>query len=514
MAKNSSTSHIILTSSLGNMFAQVVILGSIFVMTPILLRYLGQENYGLWAVALSVQAFGGLMNDGFWGAIIRYIAKFYAEDDLESGKKLIGSFMWLYIAAGLLVMAVLMIFAQFLPNWLAMSEAKRPLATQLFMITALTQGLTLPAMVPRAVLHGLKQFKLLNIIDVFMVIFTALVSWLFLAQGFGILAIAWGYLAGVVIMFVSFQIAVYTLEPKLVAHFGRFDWSMTKLTFNYSWPLFVQDLSHRLQTKTDEFTLGIFAALAVVTPYNIARRLSEIIFVMGQQIMKVFLPLSAELDQNQDQKRLQELFLTGMRLNGLLALLLGSIFIVFAEQLLQLWLGTRVEQAAELVLILSIATMFATLQQPAVETLRGISRHHDLAWISLGAGISNLVLSLILVFPFGAIGVAIGTLVPAVLEFLTIQRLALRRFGLTTLQLLKEGLTPPLLAAVIPISILFITRQAELINGFLSLFLICAAAAASYLLIYLFTVAGKLEREMVGLKPRVDPKTVNTPNPS
>ena len=69
-----------------------------------------------------------------------------------------------------------------------------------------------------------------------------------------------------------------------------------------------------------------------------------------------------------------------------------------------------------IITILTLANLAATSQWPATAVLQGIAKHRLLGATSMGSGIANLVLSLLLIQPFGLMGVAVGTLIPNLIE--------------------------------------------------------------------------------------------------
>ena len=53
------------------------------VYTPIMLRLLGQSEYGLYNLVSSVVAYLGVLNFGFGSAYIRYYSRYKVKDDRE-----------------------------------------------------------------------------------------------------------------------------------------------------------------------------------------------------------------------------------------------------------------------------------------------------------------------------------------------------------------------------------------------------------------------------------------------
>ena len=58
--------------------------------TPIMLRILGQAEYGLYSLSNSVISYLSMLNFGMGSAVIRYVAKARAEGDKEDVEKTVG----------------------------------------------------------------------------------------------------------------------------------------------------------------------------------------------------------------------------------------------------------------------------------------------------------------------------------------------------------------------------------------------------------------------------------------
>lgn len=72
--------------------------------TPLLLKFLGDSEYGVYSVASSAIAFLAILDLGFSQTMVRYVARYKALGDKDGEKKLNGMFLILYsiIAAVLL----------------------------------------------------------------------------------------------------------------------------------------------------------------------------------------------------------------------------------------------------------------------------------------------------------------------------------------------------------------------------------------------------------------------------
>ena len=83
-----------------------------FFYTPIVLKLLGQAEYGLYSLASSVIGYLSLLSFGFGNTITRYLSKYRAEGDMESERKTAGFFLLVYGGLSVLVLLCGVIISQ------------------------------------------------------------------------------------------------------------------------------------------------------------------------------------------------------------------------------------------------------------------------------------------------------------------------------------------------------------------------------------------------------------------
>jgi O-antigen/teichoic acid export membrane protein len=174
----------------------------------------------------------------------------------------------------------------------------------------------------------------------------------------------------------------------------------------------------------------------------------------------------------------------------------AAVVFVLSPALLTHWVGPEYAAGAEIAMMLTIAAVASTSLWPAVTILQGIGRHRPLAWMALASGLSNLALSLLLVQPFGIRGVALGTLVPTVLEHVCLMLpYTLHALEVDLRSLLREAILPTALPIVPMIALLQISTRTLGTDSLLACLVIGAIGVASYALVYLWLGAGPQERE-------------------
>jgi O-antigen/teichoic acid export membrane protein len=89
------------------------------------------------------------------------------------------------------------------------------------------------------------------------------------------------------------------------------------------------------------------------------------------------------------------------------------MLVVLGKSVIEVWVGQRyVAKSYPVLLILLIPSTIMLAQSASGRILFGMAKHKTWAWIVLAEGIANLILSMLLVRPFGIVGDALGTAIP------------------------------------------------------------------------------------------------------
>lgn len=480
-AKNTLIRRRVIRSTVANYIGQIITLGTGFLLTPFVLHRIGPAQYGLWVLVGSLVAYGVLFDFGISGAVVKYVAEYRARGEDDQAHSLVATALYLYTGLGLVVILLSAVIAPFFPDLFNLPAEQRTTAVWLVLISGTAIGVSIPCSLPSAILRGLQRFDLVNLISVGGTLLVAVTTIAVLLLGGGVVGMTAINIPLLLLMQVPSIWLVKHSAPQL-----RFGWRgasrrFVRTVMSYSLSIFVAQMSGQLQTKTDELVIGAFLPVTAVTPYAIARRLSEITGLLTNQFMKVLLPLASELHAENDHTRLRSLYIIGTRVTLAVFLPLGGTLIILARAVLTVWVGAAYADAAYLVIILTIASLIDTSQWPAGLLLQGMARHRPLVIMSAAAALANLALSLVLVQSLGVTGVALGTLIPTTVVGLgLVLPYAMRTIGVSSAEMLAQIIAPALLPAVPMAAILYtlvrIVQPASL--------LVIAAVAAAGLIVY------------------------------
>ena len=496
--KDTAIRRQVLIGTFSNTLAKCLMMGIWFFLTPFILRQLGDTQYGLWALVGSVVTYGTLLDFGMGGAVIKYIAEHRVRGNWARAQALIATVLWLYCGLGLLAILASIAIAPVFPLVFRLPPEQQATAYWLVVVMGLNIGISIPCAVTSSVLKGLQRYDITSSISTLFLLFSASATVCVLLLGGDVVAMVAVNIPTTLALQIPTIWAIKRVVPELNIGWRGAKRELAKQVVTFSTSLFINEIAARLQTKTDEIVIGIVLTLSAVTPYAIARKLSESAQLLTEQFLKVLLPIASSLHAEDDQARLKSLYLTATRLTLAIYLPIAAVLILFAPSILTLWVGEKYAVHGQLVAILTVAGLINVSQWPAAFVLQGMERHRLLGWSALGNGIANLVLSLMLARPFGLIGIALGTLIPMTIEsFGVVQLYAARTIGISLGETLRQVYGPALLPLLPTVLVLVAFRETLAITSLLTLSGVAGIGVAVYGLTYLALGAGNLERDLV-----------------
>jgi hypothetical protein len=159
--------------------------------------------------------------------------------------------------------------------------------------------------------------------------------------------------------------------------------------------------------------------MAAVTVFAIAHGLIEYAHALGGGIRTTRAPRASALEGGGHGDTLRALTLQGTRYCMLLVLPIAATFGLRGSSFIGLWMGSQYAgPSGEVLAILAMRLVSLTATGAAVSVLLGASRERVVARICVAEAVVSVATVVLLVRPFGLLGVAWGTTVPTVVAAL------------------------------------------------------------------------------------------------
>ena len=388
-----------------------------FFLFPVLVRSLGDSDYGIWTLISSLTGYLGLLDFGVRGAVTRYVARFHAETAHERSGQVASTALAIFLAAGALAIATCVLLAFLVDTIFQIPPGQRTTAQYLVILGGANVAASLASGVFGGIVVGLQRFDLLSGLGVGITALRALAIVLALKMGYGLLTLASIQLAfsvagGLANVWLSFR-----LYPELRRSFGRPDWKHARLIFSFSLYSFLLHVGARLIYYTDTLVVGMFLPVSFITYYAIGGSLIEYVRGLLSGVSTTIAPAASALEAQRQMQQLQQLFLQSIQMVMLVALPIGVAFLTCGGTFISLWMGPQyVETSGQVLIILTLTMLLSAANHPTVSIALGLGRHKPLVLVLLAEGLANFALKLALVQTMGIVGVAWGTAIPAIVR--------------------------------------------------------------------------------------------------
>ena len=318
-------------------------LGSLipFVYTPIMLRLLGQSEYGLYSLANSVVGYLSLLSFGLGSTIVRYVAKYRAEGNKEQEEKVIGLFIAMYSVLALLVL---------IGGWIiscnvepvfhrGLTETEIEKIAILVRIMAFNTAISFPISVFGSIIMAHEKYIYRQVVNILSTIAAPFCNLIALYFGFGSIGLS---IVTTIIQFMMLPLnAVYCFRIlKIRPQFHGLPIRLIKELMQFSAFIFLGSVVDMMFWATDKVILGMLASTSAVAVYNIGSTFNGMMTNISTAFSGVLTPkVTVMITKDASPEQLTELFIRVGRLQYLIIALALSGFIVFGREFILLWAG-------------------------------------------------------------------------------------------------------------------------------------------------------------------------------
>ena len=430
--------------------SHVISIAMTFFVTPILLRTLGAEQYGIWSIVIALTGYYGLVNMGIGKANTKYIAQFDAVGDTKAVREVMSTGLAIFSLLAVVVLAVAGGVAWLFPYLFDLGDYPIPLARWIVMLTGLKVAVNLIGQVFAAGVGARKRFDLTNSLLCTRLILTGTLTILVVVSGGGLLGMALVVLGTAIlfragICFLAIRVAGLP-RPSL----GGFNRDTGKMLFRFGLLNLVIQIVRRTSLVGGSLILGLFAGPVAVAYYSVAESLTRKSLSLGKTINYVVMPFASQFDAQSDRYALKRLMVLPTRLLLTLALLITAVLLILGKSFLTLWISPEIAANVYPVICILCLSLLVKLPTNGLQsTLTGMGRMTFLSRVAIGEGVTMLILGIILTPLYGTLGMASAVLISQlVFSGLLLPIYACRDIGYSMRRFALSTIGPGLLAVL------------------------------------------------------------------
>jgi O-antigen/teichoic acid export membrane protein len=436
-----------------------------FVLPPLLVHRMVPAEYSAWVLILQCSAYINLLDLGLQTAIGKFVAEYDAIGDrLGSSRILSNSFAILCASAfvGAIVIAVIawrvpQIFHQ-MPSALIAPLRKG------ILIVGWSTVLALPFSAFLATFTGLQKYGFPTAL--------AMSSKLLSSAALAILLLMHGKL-----LQLAWVMAAFTLATAGSQFFGwrhyvkqHVDFCLELIDRQSAWRLMRYCSVLSVWTVAVLFISGLDMVIVGhydykdTGYYSIATSITNFMLLVIASVFGPLLPAVSSLQSGRTSEQIGEMVIKATRYCALLICMIGLPLLFGAYPLLKLWVGHDYAIHSTLFLeILVLGNAIRQLGSPYALVVVATGKQHLATIAAVVEAVVNVCVSIYLVQRIGAVGVAIGTLLGAVVSvavhFLISMKLTRATALIPRRRLMVEGILRPLLCVIPSILLLSFWRR-------------------------------------------------------
>jgi len=383
-------------------------------MFPFVVHRLGDAASGVWLLISAVTGYMGLLELGIVPSLTQTIAAALGRGEADDASRAASSSQALLIALGILSLA-LFTGVPGLVAILRIPPDLKPDALLAFRVAIVGFALRMPLATFQGILLGSQRQDRCNQLWIVVGLAKFVGAALVLALGYGLVALV--AMEMVVHLFAGgFQIRWVFIEiPTLHLSWRLVSLEEVRRLLSFGTAVLAVSVCSIVIEQADRLVVASFLPIAMVTHYAAAWKLYMLAYTLTTTVVQAVSPLAARLYGSSEQDELKRLFLRTTKYSTIIAWPLVSALGFAGGFVLHAWMGATFDSSLAVVQVLVVSFIVTAYNHAGYSSLMGMRRVGPLVWrYFMPQAILNLVLSIYFVGRLGIVGVALGTLLPAV----------------------------------------------------------------------------------------------------
>ena len=393
-----------------------------FFLTPFIVRSLGDEQYGIWALAYAFIGYYSLLDLGMSAAVFTHISYALGQDDREEAQRIYSTGLAIFGSVGLALALASVLLA------LGAGEFYHSrLIAGVILVVGLSSATTFPLRVHFGALNAGSHFDITSGLLMLTLVLRAAGTVIVLRLHHGVLGLALVCALAMMPTNILIVAAVKWRYPFLHVLRASFRRTTGKKLMKFGFPVIFGQLADRVRMQTDSVTVSFFIGLVALAHYNIATTLVLYYADGVQAIIGVLAPVLSMQQSVRDEAGVRRSILAGTRVGIAVSGFVLFAIIAWGHAFIQRWMGPAFTDAYPVLVILGCAVFVDASQGTAVNAFYATMNQKYYAILNGAEAAANLALSLVLARPLGMIGIAIGTLIPALVVRIFVQPFVVER---------------------------------------------------------------------------------------
>lgn len=381
------------------------------VYTPLLLNKLGQSQYGIYSLCISVVGYLTIINGGANAAYVRYYVQ--GKNGNKSIKLINGIFFKIFFILSIIAFiigTVITLNATFIFGSKIQSD-EYTIVKRCFGLLTIIVTIEIFTSFYSSLLVANEKFIYVKGIVILTAVLKPLLTIPFLLNGYNciIILIVRLIISSLVLffnIFYCYKTIGIPIELKAYERILYFD------IFQFMFFIVLQSIFDQLNWQIDKFILARVSGTSAVSLYSVGSLLNTYFVTIASAVTTVFI---AEVNRNVDYKeKVNAILLKTSKIIAYIVFTIMALFIFIGDKFIILWAGAEYYNSFFVGLLLMFPLTVALPLGVGLDIARAKNKHQKQIVYNLLVCIINFFISIPLAIKFGAIGSAFGTFISEV----------------------------------------------------------------------------------------------------
>lgn len=388
--------------------------------TPLMLRSLGQSEYGVYQLVFSATNYLTLLNLGLSGSYNRFFAKLNANNDQNGINKLNAMFISTFGVITLIAIAIGIVLSLNIDILFQKSLTVNELQVgrTLAILMTLNVGVTLLTTPFTSAINANEYF----------IFYRLVIICTYVLHGIGCVTVLLVGGKSIALTAVSLGLSIFSISIQFLFCKRILGYSVSFLNikreefrelFSFSLFILLYDIINQLNWGIDKIILGMEVGTAGVAVYGVASQLNTYYMKISTTISTVFIPQVNRMVASikDTDKRDNELSLLMIRIGRIQFIVVGLVisgFVVFGRQFISLWAGNDYQVSYYIGLWLMLPITVDLIQNIGTQISRAEDMHRPITICFLFVALTNAALTIPFCKRFGPVGCAMATAITVI----------------------------------------------------------------------------------------------------
>lgn len=454
------------------------------IITPVIVRGLGINDFGIYMLINSINGFLGLVDLGIGLSVVKYVAEYQAIGEAKRLNNLVGSANILFLAIGLFGCLVYFLISRYFLGFFNISPQQQVHIAPVFALAGLVFFVSSLTTMAVNILKAMQRYDLSVKISLFSVAVYNILALILVLMGFHLKAI---FLANLVLSVFALLVSVIIAKRAAKIRILHFDWSFVEVKRCYRFGLaaFVTNISNNTLSYLDRLVIPAYLSPAQLSFYSLPGSVADKVTGITGSSTGVLFPMLSSLKASNQTTQINNVYIRMFRNIPVLAVAMGVSIALFANKILFYWVGRDfADKGTKVLIILAATNVILAVYGSLNNFLLGFGKVRFLMKMSFFMAGLNVLFLIWLVPRYGILGAAwayLFSVLPSAFAVFWVEKRFLQLSG-------RMAFYAKLLGKLAAVSAVFSATYfmilGRLVNSLISLIIVGGLSVPLFLVIY------------------------------